>query len=81
MRSGECASTGLRRDRPPQASSFNFVGQQMISPSAGGDDVFAVKISATVEWYEWDPETPGGGSWIYAGQTGFSAIISIVDCW
>jgi len=45
----------------------------MISPSAGGDDVFAVKISATVEWYEWDPETPGGGSWVYVGQTGLSA--------
>jgi len=43
------------------------------------DDVFAIRVSATVEWYEWDPETPSGGSWICAGQTEVSLIISIVD--
>ena len=45
------------------------------------DDVFAIRVSVTVEWYEWDPETPSGGSWVYTGQTSLSVVLSIVEHW
>jgi hypothetical protein len=40
------------------------------------DDVFAIRISATVEWYWWNE---GGFMWEPIGQTEISMIISIAD--
>jgi len=52
----------------------------VISPSVlEANDVFAVKISAKAVQVRLGD--PGGGSWIYVDQTGFSAIISVVDYW
>ena len=48
------------------------------------DDIFAIRVSAVVEWWEWydpDPWTPGDEYWTCAGETELSIIISIVDYW
>ncbi|OYT44731.1 hypothetical protein B6U84_03465, partial [Candidatus Bathyarchaeota archaeon ex4484_40] len=65
-------------DRVEQATACYYFDWRY---RADGDDLFAIRVSVTVEWYEWDPETPSGGSWVYAGQTELSVIISIVDYW
>ncbi len=42
------------------------------------DDVFAIKISGTVEWYQWNEYYL---SWDYAGEADMSTVISIADYW
>jgi hypothetical protein len=48
------------------------------------DDVFAIKISATVEWSRWDtgdPENPYDDMWVYVDQTPVSLVISLANYW
>jgi len=48
------------------------------------DDIFAIRVSAVVEWWEWydpDPWTPGDEYWTYAGETDLSLVISIANYW
>ena len=48
------------------------------------DDIFAIKISATVEWGRWDtgdPYNPDDDIWVYAGQTPISLVISLANYW
>jgi hypothetical protein len=40
------------------------------------DDVFAIKVSATVEWRQWS-----GYEWVYADETELALIISITNYW
>ena len=48
------------------------------------DDVFAIRVSAVVEWYQFDegkPEDPTDDKWVYVGRTELLTVISIVDYW
>ena len=48
------------------------------------DDVFAIRVSAVVEWYQFDegkPDDPTDDKWVYAGKSTLSLVISIADYW
>jgi len=40
------------------------------------DDIFAIRVSATVEWWRWEST-----DWVYAGETKLSIVISIANYW
>jgi len=48
------------------------------------DDLFAIRITAIVEWGTWDtgdPENPYDDMWVYVDQTTVSITITIANYW
>ena len=68
-------SLGILSDRVEWADGDYYFDWRF---RADTDNAFAIKVSTTVERWQWDEI---GEEWYYAGKTDLSTIISIANYW